>query len=97
MQNVLEHAVIPSRDDWLYPEVALDEAPKPRDSTALGAEPPVMTAEEVRNVQRDNIRRALDACDWQISGDQGAARMLKLKPSTLRSQMQALNIQQRNP
>jgi len=97
LQNVLEHAVITSRNDWLYPEVNLDEPPRPRHSAALGAELPVMTAEEMRNFQRDNICRALNACDWRISGSQGAARMLKLKPSTLRSQMQAFQIPRQKP
>jgi transcriptional regulator with GAF, ATPase, and Fis domain len=95
LQNIIEHAVITSRDDRLYPEVALDQAAESNKSDAPADDAPIMTADEMRELQRDNIRRALDACNWRISGDQGAARILKLKPSTLRSQMKALGVTQR--
>jgi len=95
LQNIIEHAVITSRDDRLYPEVALEQAAEANRSDAPPANAPIMTADEMRKLQRDNIRRALDACNWRISGDQGAAHLLKLKPSTLRSQMKALGVTQR--
>ena len=53
----------------------------------------IMTADEMRAMQRANILRALETCSGKIAGQQGAAHMLNLKPSTLRSQMKALGIQ----
>jgi transcriptional regulator with GAF, ATPase, and Fis domain len=47
----------------------------------------------MRDAQRENIRRALEACDWKVSGADGASSVLGVKPSTLRSQMKALNIE----
>ena len=93
LQNIIEHAVITSRDDWLYPEVALDSPLKPDSAGAAGFDRPIMTADEMRDLQRDNILRALQACHGRIAGERGAAHLLKLKPSTLRSQMKALDIQ----
>jgi transcriptional regulator with GAF, ATPase, and Fis domain len=34
----------------------------------------------------------LDHCNWKLEGAQGAAEILGLKPSTLRSRMQKLEI-----
>ena len=47
----------------------------------------------MRDAQRENIRRALEACNWKVSGEAGAASVLGIKPSTLRSQMKALDIE----
>ena len=40
-----------------------------------------------------DIRRALDACDWKVSGENGAARLLGIPASTLSSRIKALKIQ----
>ncbi len=90
LQNIIEHAVITSPDDRLYPEVPCEQpaalAPVAADDTRI------LTAEEMRTQQRDNILRALAACGWRIAGAKGAAELLNLRPSTLRSQMKALGI-----
>ena len=92
LQNIIEHAVITSPDDRLYPEVPSDQPSPAAAAAASDAEAPILTAQEMRAQQRDNILRALAACGWRISGAQGAAALLNLKPSTLRSQMKALGI-----
>jgi transcriptional regulator with GAF, ATPase, and Fis domain len=43
-------------------------------------------------LERNNLIRALAACDWKVSGDQGAARLLGMPPTTLGSRMKALGI-----
>lgn len=42
--------------------------------------------------ERENLRRALDATNWRISGDKGAVRLLGMPPSTLNSRMMALGL-----
>jgi transcriptional regulator with GAF, ATPase, and Fis domain len=51
-----------------------------------------MTADDLARLERDNIRRALDATGWQVAGEQGAARMLGMAPSTLASRITALGL-----
>jgi transcriptional regulator with GAF, ATPase, and Fis domain len=43
-------------------------------------------------VERRHILRTLQKTDWQISGDKGAARILKMNPSTLRSRIKKLGL-----
>ncbi|MFD0834356.1 sigma 54-interacting transcriptional regulator [Mariniflexile aquimaris] len=43
-------------------------------------------------VQRQHILRVLEQCNWKISGNNGAATLLGLKPSTLRDKMTKLDI-----
>ncbi|MFD0990191.1 sigma 54-interacting transcriptional regulator [Mariniflexile jejuense] len=43
-------------------------------------------------IQKNHILQVLEQCNWKISGSQGAAVLLDLKPSTLRDKMTKLNI-----
>jgi PAS domain S-box-containing protein len=92
LQNIIEHAVITSPDDRLYPEVPSEQPAALASGAAADDGRIILTAEEMRAQQRDNILRALAACGWRIAGAKGAAELLNLKPSTLRSQMKALGI-----
>jgi transcriptional regulator with GAF, ATPase, and Fis domain len=46
----------------------------------------------LEEVERNHIRDALDETGWQINGLKGAARILKMNPSTLRSRIKKLGI-----
>ena len=94
LQNIIEHAVITSQDgNWLMPEVNLQHRPPAENRQAHGADTgAILTSAEIREYQCENIRRALERCGGKISGSDGAAALLGIKPSTLRSQMQAMNI-----
>ena len=80
LENVLERAVIISRDGTLR----LD---RPDD---LQVDLPATDA--LVDVERAHIRRILSLTGGRIEGDRGAARTLGLKPSTLRSRMRKLGI-----
>jgi len=43
--------------------------------------------------ERNHILRALDAANWKVSGENGAAKMLDIKRTTLESRMKKLGIQ----
>jgi transcriptional regulator with GAF, ATPase, and Fis domain len=60
----------------------------PSFSEAAGSEA-FPTMEEV---ERDYILRVLEAKNWRVSGPRGAARILGLNASTLRSRMKKLGI-----
>ncbi|MDX1653664.1 MAG: sigma 54-interacting transcriptional regulator [Candidatus Competibacteraceae bacterium] len=89
LQNVIERAVILARGPWLEVDDALDlrlEEPLEVEDD----EPPAQgTLEEV---ERAYILRVLGDCGWRIEGEGGAAGVLGLKPSTLRSRMHKLGV-----
>lgn len=98
LQNVIERAVITSRNGYLDLERALPEEgdtipPEALTATRFGEQPRVLTAEEMQAFERDNILRALERCDGRVSGPQGAAALLGIKPTTLSSRIKALDIQ----
>ncbi|WP_299101588.1 sigma 54-interacting transcriptional regulator [uncultured Winogradskyella sp.] len=43
-------------------------------------------------VQRNHILQILEQCNWKITGSNGAAELLELKPSTLRDRMAKLGL-----
>ncbi|PVZ70697.1 sigma-54 interaction domain-containing protein [Pelagibaculum spongiae] len=88
MQNVLEHAAIISRGEVLdIPELVSPELSGVSQPNKM----PLMTAEDA---ERENIRRVLAHTQGVIAGKQGAAAILDLPPSTLRSRMKRLAIDQ---
>jgi transcriptional regulator with GAF, ATPase, and Fis domain len=52
----------------------------------------LLTVEQVRQLERENLVRALERSGWRVSGKNGAARLLGMPPSTLSSRMKALGI-----
>jgi PAS domain S-box-containing protein len=95
LQNVVERAVLTARDGQLNLERALPVAAAEVPSgsgDAAPSEAPVLTAEELSRIERQNLVRALERCGWRIAGESGAARLLGVAPSTLTSRMKALGI-----
>jgi len=90
--NVIERAVIVSHG----PELRLtEELTAPRVDSAQEnvprggeAQPPKGLAE----AEREYILQALQGTGWRIEGQRGAAQILGLNPSTLRTRMRKLNI-----
>jgi transcriptional regulator with GAF, ATPase, and Fis domain len=50
------------------------------------------TVRPLREVEREAIERALTQTGGRVSGPQGAARFLGLKPTTLQSRMKKLGV-----
>jgi Transcriptional regulator containing GAF, AAA-type ATPase, and DNA binding domains len=46
----------------------------------------------LEEVERQHIVAVLRETNWRIEGERGAAKLLNLQPSTLRSRMQKLGI-----
>ncbi len=99
LQNVIERALIVGTSPLLEvaPELMrVDGATTPM----TGAAPAPPASDEAReasgaslgDVSREHIRRVLERCAWKIEGPSGAAAWLGLKPSTLRSRMNALGL-----
>jgi len=94
LQNVIERAVITSVDGNLNLERALPDIPSVAMEPGAKTSPDnkVWKAKEMEELERKNLVRALELTGWRISGKDGAAQILGLKPSTLTSRMKALGI-----
>src|SRR5262249_52924013 len=94
LENVIERAVILSSglDLQVAPEAlaglpAAAVAAPPAPAHQRAANPAAL-----RDVERQHIVTVLKRTGWRIDGPQGAARLLNMHPSTLRSRMQKLGI-----
>jgi PAS domain S-box-containing protein len=84
LENVIERAVINSSG----PKLRLaDELAGP---VRNPASPPLKSLQEV---EKDHILMVLESTNWRIDGAKGAALILDMNPSTLRSRMRKLGIQ----
>jgi transcriptional regulator with GAF, ATPase, and Fis domain len=85
----LTHRPAPTRA-W-SPESAISDATAHRPSAPVA---PMAEAGggSLEEVERQHIVAVLKQTHWQIEGGQGAAKILNLQPSTLRSRMQKLGI-----
>ena len=98
LQNIIERAVITSRDGKLDLDRALPESVN---STAVALAngaidlKRVRTAKELEELERNNIIAALDAAEGKVAGENGAAQLLGVKPTTLSSRMKALGIERK--
>ncbi|WP_433993730.1 sigma 54-interacting transcriptional regulator [Rhodopseudomonas palustris] len=95
LQNVIERATILAQNGRLRIDLPEPSGHHPAPNAGRQkseTRPAVMTAAELRDLERANIVAALRACNGKVFGDDGAAAMLDLKPTTLASRIKALGI-----
>ncbi len=100
LQNILERAVVLAtgpvlevEPEFLRREPAAGVAtPVPVAPPAAGVTAPAACA-SLEDASKVHLLRALERCGWRVEGPTGAAHILGLKPSTLRSQMKKLGLQ----
>jgi PAS domain S-box-containing protein len=99
LKNVIERAVILSSGKVLRLDLAMvdiltaggDAGP----SQPAAERPLVMTERELLALQKDNMLAALRLADWRVSGQNGAAKLVGLKPSTFADRMKKFRVRGR--
>ncbi len=95
LQNVIERAVITASSGRLSFDLPSDAQPKnpdPADRSQIVVGTAIITDVEMRRRERANILSALKQSRWKVSGDDGAAKLLDIKPTTLASRMKKMGI-----
>jgi formate hydrogenlyase transcriptional activator len=104
LQNIIERAVVLSTGNalTLAPDfnpavttsalVAHAASTEALSATTISAATPPPPCGALEDVERRHIESVLGQADWMIEGKQGAAKILNMTPSTLRSRMQKLGI-----
>jgi transcriptional regulator with GAF, ATPase, and Fis domain len=64
-------------------------APSPE---ANHTESSLLTEVEVRELERKNTLLALEMAEWRVSGPNGAAKLLGVKPTTLTDRIQKVKL-----
>ena len=96
LQNIVERAIILARCNRLnftIPQainhMIVTETQEP------AAERPLLTYQDLKELERENIIRTLQKTNYKIYGHDGAAKMLGTKPTTLISRIKAIEIPMR--
>ena len=91
LKNVIERAVILSRGKVLRLDLAMSDilnapaAQEQAQEAAAGEQ--LLSDAELRELERKNTLMALRLADWRVSGPNGAAKLLGVKPTTLADRM----------
>ena len=99
LKNVIERAVILSRGKVLRLDLAMSDilnAPPPAEPEVSERTSPFLTEAEMRELQRKNTQLALEMAQWRVSGPNGAAKLLGIKPTTLTDRIKKLALRKRS-
>ena len=97
LQNVIERAVITSRSGKLSFNLTREKKGNGRRGKqerrrASDDEQPILTEQEMKLRDRENILNALNQNGWKITGAGGVAEILEMKPTTLHSKIKKLGL-----
>ena len=94
LQNVIERAAVLSTGSWLELPERWAVPIRPFSNAAELGRPikPAPYGTTLRELQRSHILRVMQQTGWRLEGPKGAARILGLNTSTLRSRMLKLGI-----
>lgn len=97
LQNIVERAIILarcSRLNFTMPQAINHMLVTETEGSAAAARS-ILTYEELKDLERENIVRTLKQTNYKIYGDDGAAKLLGTKPTTLISRIKAMEIAMR--
>jgi PAS domain S-box-containing protein len=95
LKNVIERAVILSPGNVLRLDLSMPRAGAVRQQVIVPAVQRItgiLTEKEMREYQKQNVIAALQETNWRVSGPDGAAELLGVKPTTLADRVRAYGI-----
>ncbi len=104
LQNVIERAVILGKGESLRLDLSLPEDAGAAPEAPPGAHVQLLpdanaetgrrffTEAEWRELERENLRAALEQSGWRVSGAGGAAELLGVKPTTLADRVRRMDL-----
>lgn len=93
LQNVMERAVITATQGRITLDLpAVDQKTEAPQTTAPTIAPQIIADDHMHAQVKANMLAALDACNWKLFGEDGAAALLGLKPTTLASRIKRMGL-----
>jgi PAS domain S-box-containing protein len=97
LKNVIERAVILSPGNVLRLDLSMPSVNVPRNAASASAQSVqqpdgILTEKEMREFQRKNLLEALKQTNWRVSGPNGAAEVLGVRPTTLADRIRTFGL-----
>jgi len=95
LKNVIERAVILTKGDTLRLDLSIPEtvdSGSGPDTVAFSGDADILTEKQMRELQKQNVLMALKQSDWRVSGPNGAAGLLGIKPTTLADRIKSFGL-----
>ena len=96
LKNVIERAVILSKGNTLRLDLSMPAnnpaLPDTMEIQDRKVEDQILTDKQMRELQKGNLIAALKATNWKVSGKDGTAELLGVRPTTLYDRMKTFNI-----
>ncbi len=95
LKNVIERAVILSPGNVLRLDLSMPHSRETRRENPVPAAKRItgiLTEKEMRDFQKQNLVAALQETRWRVSGPDGAAELLGVKPTTLADRIRAYGL-----
>jgi transcriptional regulator with GAF, ATPase, and Fis domain len=87
LENIIERQIILTKSNKINFEFLADESVFNNESFNPKSAPQLMRVEEQKALEKTNLANALKHCQGKIYGENGAAQLLGLKPTTLASKL----------
>ncbi|WP_422106575.1 sigma 54-interacting transcriptional regulator [Winogradskyella sp.] len=92
LQNLIERAIIISQNGQVNWQHIIPKETEDKSVPQQIAQEKIYTTSEWAKLEKENILKALKQTRWKISGKDGAAELLQIKPTTLASKIKVLGI-----
>lgn len=93
LQNVMERAAITSQQGRVTIDLPLSTGKQEAAvKEELSMEAIIIPDDEMQERVKRNMLAALEQCEWKLFGDDGAASLLRIKPTTLASRIKRLGL-----
>lgn len=94
LKNIIERAVILSPGNVLRLDVSMPDVTVRPDGTSVSVQAgeTILSEKEMRDFQKKNLVQALKQTNWRVSGADGTAVLLGVKPTTLADRIRTYGI-----
>ena len=92
LQNLIERAIIISQNGIINWDAIIPKSSNEKTIIADIHQDKIYSTQELVNLEKENILKALKLTRWKVSGKNGAAELLQIAPTTLASKIKAFGI-----
>lgn len=94
LQNVLERALITAKHGAVSFQYLLEQEPSQTvQHNHAAAIEQILTIQQLKQLETTNLQLAIKQCEGKIFGDEGAAKLLGINPTTLISKLKKMGIE----